>query len=317
MYGAALNDVRKLIYEGPVTQEQRQAGVDFLEDLLQQGFARSAFVLGLQQGYARSAAALAFLILKYPENSKNQQEDALNYYKRGAELGCAVCCFSVGQILCKNYPDGQKSAEVAYCWRVAAALGHPRARFNYAQYLLQGNGVEADPATALKLIEENAEILKQPEAEYKFAYELFSGEHMAKDLPRSYELFKRAAAKGHAAAEINLATSLFNGEGTAVNKPEACTLYKRCADRGNRVNCLKQSISSPVSCLAAYMSLKTYRVLMSFLKGRLQRDMLWQSSLLQGVYITERELLLINRRRVLYIRDAVIAAIEKLSIIML
>ncbi|WP_143406462.1 tetratricopeptide repeat protein, partial [Estrella lausannensis] len=222
MYGAALDDVQKLIFGGSITQEQRQVVVDFLEDLL-------------QQGYARSAAALAFLSLKYPADLKFRQEDALSYYKRGAELGCGACSFSFGANLRKKNPDGAKNTEVAYCWRVAAALGHPEARYNYAQYLLQGIGVEADPATALKLIEENAEILTQPEAEYKFASELRSGVHVTKDLPRAYELFTRAAAKGHAVAEINLAACFYYGQGTAVNKPEACAVYKRCADRGHKV----------------------------------------------------------------------------------
>ncbi|CRX38583.1 SEL1-like repeat protein [Estrella lausannensis] len=221
-YGAALEDVRKLMCEGPTTQEQRQAVVDFLEDLLQQGVARSAF-------------ALASLILKYPEDLKFRQEDALSYYKRGVELGCGECCFAFGAALSKNYPDGEKSAEVAYCWRVAAALGHPKARYNYAYCLFQGNGVEADPATAVKLFEENAEILKQTEAEYRFAYQLLYGVHVTKDLPRAYELFKRAAAKGHLEAEHNLAACFYFGDGIAVNKPEACALYKKCADRGHKV----------------------------------------------------------------------------------
>ncbi|CRX38588.1 SEL1-like repeat protein [Estrella lausannensis] len=218
-YGAALQDGWKLIFEGSTTQEERQAVVDLLEGLLQQGHARSAF-------------ALASLISKYPEGLKFRQENALSYYKKGAELGCGACSFSVGLILSKNCPDGKNSAEVADCWRVAAAIGSPRARLKYAQCLLQGVGVEADPAKALKLIEENAEILKQPLAEYRFARELRRGVHVTKDLSRAYKLLNRAAAKGNAKAALNLAVCLSKGEGTAVNKSKACALYKRYADYG-------------------------------------------------------------------------------------
>lgn len=221
-HGVVLENIRKLLTDGSMNEDQRQAAIDILEDLT-------------HQGYARSAYALVAVILANPDGPKLELEDMMNYYKIGAELGCRECCFAMGAHLKENNTDGAKDAEVAYCWRVAAALGHPKARFNYAQLLLQGIGVAADPVKAIALIEDNAESLNQPEAEYKLAQELRSGRHVAKDLPRAYELFRRAASKGHIASKLNLAAVLFYGEGTAANKPEACALYKSCADGGDKV----------------------------------------------------------------------------------
>ncbi|CRX38582.1 SEL1-like repeat protein [Estrella lausannensis] len=220
-FGTVVDNIWKSAFDGAITEDQRREFIDTLEDLL-------------QRGYARSAYTLAYLSLNDPAVSRLSQEYKLNCYRRGAELGSTDCCFALGMILYKNYPGGEKNAEVASYWRVAAALGHPNARFNYACLLLQGNGVEADPAVALKLLKENAEILNQPDAEYKLATELRSGEHIAEDLPRACDLLRRAASKGHTLAESTLAWALFYGEGTAVDKPEACALYKRCADRGDR-----------------------------------------------------------------------------------
>ncbi|CRX38806.1 hypothetical protein ELAC_1473 [Estrella lausannensis] len=221
LHGDALSNIRKLVYEGLMTEDQRQEFIRTMENMLQQGLARSAFTL-------------AFLASKNPAPLSMGQEVEFNYYCKGADLGCVDCCFAMGSILHKKHPNGEKSAEVAYYWRVAAALGHTKARFNYALLLLQGIGVEADPVKALKLIEENADILRQPEAEYRLAMELKRGKHIIQDLPRAHKLLLRAVSKGYAEAEYTLAATLFYGEGTEVNKPEACALYKRCADRGGR-----------------------------------------------------------------------------------
>ncbi|CRX38581.1 SEL1-like repeat protein [Estrella lausannensis] len=219
-FGGVLNGMWKSIFEESITEEQRSLFSHILEDML-------------KRGYARSAYTLACLSSSDPAAPNQGQDNELKYYRRGAWLGSTDCCYAMGVILYKKYPEGEKNAEVAYYWRVAAALGHPKARFNYAQYLLNGKGVDANPAVALKLIEENAEILKLSNAEYALALELQSGEHIPKDLPRAYELFKRAVSKGYALAESSLARALYHGEGTAVNKAEACALYKRCADRGD------------------------------------------------------------------------------------
>ncbi|CRX38580.1 SEL1-like repeat protein [Estrella lausannensis] len=218
-YGTVMNEIGKMVQEGSITEDQRRVFIDCLDRML-------------EEGYARCVGVLVFLISKDPAKPNLDQETLLNYLRRGAELGCADCCYALSSFLLKIFPNDEKSDEVAYCLRIAAAQGHPRARFNYAELLLDGLWIEADPAKALKIFEENAEILFQPEAEYELALELLSGKHIAQDLPRAYELFKRAVSKGHVDAEIYLADALHFGKGTEINHHDATALYKRAANRG-------------------------------------------------------------------------------------
>lgn len=73
----------------------------------------------------------------------------------------------------------------------------------------------------------------EPDADYALAqaHELDDG--VAKDVTKAVELYRRAAAQGHAGAQYHLGGCLWNGQAVTKNRAEAFTWFERAAAAGH------------------------------------------------------------------------------------
>lgn len=131
-----------------------------------------------------------------------------------------------------NSPDAD--FEGAYSkFLEAAELGHPKAETNVGSMLLNGQGVEKNPAEGAKWIrkaaDQNAFL-----AQYIYAVQLSEGIGMECDPRASVEWFRKAALQGHVASQAELGQILYKGAvGVEPDYEEAAKWLSSAADKGD------------------------------------------------------------------------------------
>jgi TPR repeat protein len=122
--------------------------------------------------------------------------------------------------------------DVAVFIREAAEAGSAEARARFGQMLLDGDGVERDPAEALRWFERAA---RQGHVEAANmvgrCHDLGWGTPVDKAMAAAW--YRQAAARGFVWAIYNYATLLALGEGVAQDRPQALALFRRAAAAGN------------------------------------------------------------------------------------
>lgn len=116
--------------------------------------------------------------------------------------------------------------------RDRAVAGCVDAQIGWGHRLLEGHGVEPDPAAALLWFERaarsgDAEALNMVGRCYE------RGWGVAQDFAEAARWFRQAAGKDHAWAAFNLGCLLAEGRGVPLDIASALTLFVRAARRGN------------------------------------------------------------------------------------
>jgi len=144
-------------------------------------------------------------------------------------LGAVTGVFFLGNN-CSATTTPEKAIEL---YKQAADAGNPDAMCQLASCYEYGDGVEENPAEALKLYRGAFEHYKaaagagDPEAKFKLAGCYRAERVLEKDLVKSVELYKQAADAGHPMAKIMLAWCYHYGEGVEENLQEAVNLYRK------------------------------------------------------------------------------------------
>lgn len=115
----------------------------------------------------------------------------------------------------------------------AAEMGHGAARMEYAFALGNGNGIDKDPARAIKLFEGlSAEGNTQAQVELGRALR-YGWWGLAKEEARAAGLFLKAMEKGNDDGRLQYALCLTHGIGVTRNEARAAELLRPSADRGH------------------------------------------------------------------------------------
>jgi hypothetical protein len=161
--------------------------------------------------------------------SRNLQE-ALRWYRRGAEAGNVHSMESVAQLrLLGEEPGLRQPAEGAQWLAKAAERGLPEAVAWYGALLLYGlPGVASDPARARPWLEK-ANALGQESALYDLGAALLAGAGGPQDEKRGVALIEQEAAKGNPRAMFQLAWQSALGQGTPHDANRAEQWIERAA----------------------------------------------------------------------------------------
>lgn len=183
-------------------------------------------------------------------------QNAFHWYTLSAKGGNATAqnnlgvCYQTGEV-----PGVLADASEAFKWfSLSANQGHPAGLFNAAVALLNGEGVEANISLARTYLEQSAEM-DNPDALFLLATKFQEGadgfqlelaalsttssstsssaSSTAVDSSKIFDLYSRAAAQGHVAAQANLAYCYMAGIGTPVNDKMAVHWYSTAAIKGN------------------------------------------------------------------------------------
>lgn len=112
----------------------------------------------------------------------------------------------------------------------AAESGDPEARLYLAVHQLTGQGIQQDPAAALRVLRE-AESAGEREATFMIAQAYQYGVGVTKDLPRALEGYRRAAEAGSVSAMVVLGDAHADGSlGLSKDPVQAVKWYTRAAE---------------------------------------------------------------------------------------
>jgi TPR repeat protein len=106
-----------------------------------------------------------------------------------------------------------------------SSKNHPEAAFYQGLMLLEGLGVEADPARAARELRKSAE-LGYPPAQYRLGQMLRQGDRVPADLAEGARHLRAAANRGHENAQCLLSRVLLMGEGEPENMKESFELAR-------------------------------------------------------------------------------------------
>lgn len=221
--------------------------------------------------------------LKAPEGPARPDADfAYAAYQRGlyltafreatrrieADPNDAAAMTLIGELYANGFGVRQDWAKAADWYRLASQRGDPQASYALAMQMLDGRGVQKDPAggrrllataadkvpaaayaMGLLLLEDNkpesdrraAALLRsaadasEPEAQYAMALLYRQGRGVEKDPSEMLLWMARAAANRSAAAQVDYGIMLFNGDVVPKNEAAAARFFQRAAERGNAV----------------------------------------------------------------------------------
>jgi hypothetical protein len=154
----------------------------------------------------------------------------------------------------------QPTADLALAARAEA--GDPKAQLQLGVSFLKGDGVERDPATAIKWIRKAAEQ-GLVEAQYALGAMYHAGRGALQSFPLAFKWFELAAQQNHAEAQFSLGVMYRMGQGVPVDKPKAYTWFNLAAAQGHdrareaRDNLL--SSLTPEQVLAAQRAAQEWR----------------------------------------------------------
>jgi len=130
------------------------------------------------------------------DHFKKETNMAENYYRKAIELDLA------------DEQIGEEDKQALYsravkCYHKAASLGHVSALFNLAVCYMEGDGVTADSAKAVRFLITAAEA-GHKQSQYQLALCYKQGKGTASDKREAIRWFRKAAAQGHTVAQAFL-----------------------------------------------------------------------------------------------------------------
>lgn len=201
---------------------------DIIDDPLDGGFEESTQSL-LAAAQGGEADAMVALGNRYRDS--DHYEEAIEWYRKAAELGSALGECALGVIYDLGIGVPADDAEAKAWYLKAARQGDARAQFNLGNMIRAGRGGASNPSVAAKWFTAAA---NQGDAAAHFAlgalYETGSG--VQQDQAQAIEHYRDAAENGDADAQFNLANMLRQGVGVEADPAEAARLYRRAAEQG-------------------------------------------------------------------------------------
>lgn len=116
-------------------------------------------------------------------------------------------------------------------WLEIAADGDAEAQFRLARLYLEGKGVEADDAAAVKWYR-LAAAQGHARAQAGLGFMLHSGRGVEYDMTEAIDWYRKAANQGRASARFNLGKIHLDGEGVDADAGEAARWFRMAADQG-------------------------------------------------------------------------------------
>ena len=150
--------------------------------------------------------------------------------EKAARAGYAPAQYELARQLYALGTVESKAASRAWLDK-AAAQHHGDAAVELA-LLIQADGRKQDAARIVALLEISSRA-GSPRGDHALGVRLMTGDEIAKDSVRAFELFRRAASRGYVPAMYATGFALSEAIGTGVDEAAAVAWFRRAGDRGN------------------------------------------------------------------------------------
>ena len=161
--------------------------------------------------------------------AKGDAMHAMSYIKRGVKGGSADCTLLLGKI----YEAQDKLDEAAECYQKASSLGSVDAMMLYANALLFGKGVEADPQRAYGIVKGCTSLLSDGEPERLLGSMHLLGQGCEKNIDTALYYLDLSATKGNTQSMMLIGEIYADGKSLVRDTLEALRWYQRAADSGS------------------------------------------------------------------------------------
>ncbi len=154
-------------------------------------------------------------------NTRTEQEETFELYKKAANQGQAEAQFNLGLM----YYHGE-NYNVAFKWfKKAANQGHVDAQFNVGLMCYDGKGIHKNYTKAFEWFKKAAEQGNHI-AQYWLGKCYLHGIGTTKNYKIAIEWYKKSAKQGNDKPQYNLGLLYSNGEGTTENYKKASELWR-------------------------------------------------------------------------------------------
>jgi TPR repeat protein len=161
-----------------------------------------------------------------------QYDEALQWYKRAAELGNASAMRNVGLLYETGQGTAKDLAQAAAWYKRAAEKQQPNAMYDLAYLYETGRGVERDYSAAAEWYRKAAET-KNPAAMNRLGYFHENGWGVPQDYAEAMKWYQGAARLEDSTAMTNIGVLYDKGRGVRQDPTEAMKWYMRAAEKGS------------------------------------------------------------------------------------
>lgn len=203
-----------LLHSGQGTKPNEKLGISYLKQSAEKG----------------KIEAMVLLMNIYYEGTETLEAntvEALKWAKKAAALDDMEAIFMIG-LTYYNDDDFENAAEY---FEKAAEADNIQAVFLYAYMLAEGNGVDKDVKTAIKLYKKGVAEGHAPSMS-NLATLYFMGEDVPQDYNRAYNLYAQASDQELAIANFMLGRMFANGFGVQKDKTSAKQYFQLALEQG-------------------------------------------------------------------------------------
>jgi hypothetical protein len=168
-----------------------------------------ALITAAEAGSVQAASTLG-MVYALRLRSKQDQADAVKWFRMAAERGEPYAQYNLGGCYLEGWGVGQDQAEAAKWYRLAAKQGLPAAQNNLGVLYGNGEGVPPGKAETMNWYRLAAE-LGDVKAQYYLGRCYTNGDGVGQDLAEAVKWYRLAAAQGHASAHYYLACYYVHG----------------------------------------------------------------------------------------------------------
>lgn len=182
-------------------------------------------------GSAEGQALLGYILVSGPDEMRDEGE-AFRWYERSAAKHCPQGHLGVALLLARRAASAETESQIVHHLTAAASAELPTAMYLLGRFLEQGCWVQRDPERAAKLFKRAAEK-GHPAAQVRWALRLMSDELGEQDQAEAETWLRRAANSGHTEAAVRLAELYLRARMAPPNYYEAAHWYRLAAEKGD------------------------------------------------------------------------------------
>ncbi|MCJ0762458.1 caspase family protein [Variovorax terrae] len=211
-----------------VSQEQARRDAQARENQ------RQAWTQLLARAQAGDAGAMADVARRF-EEGKGMAVDmaqAVAWYRKSAQGGSPAGMGGLGAMYYNGQIGAKDAAQAQPWWNKGAQAGDGRSMAGLALLYETGEGgMPQDAALSLEWLGKAA-ATGDARALYRMGLRLREGQGVEKDLPKSFEMFRRSAGQEFPAGQYMLGWSYFKGLGVAQDEEKAAAEFAKAAEGG-------------------------------------------------------------------------------------
>lgn len=164
--------------------------------------------------------------------SRNNNAEALKWYRKAAEKGYAPAQYDVGRMYSNGFGVAKNKSEAVRWYRMAAEQGDKDGIYWLAFCYKNGQGVAKDSAEAVRWYRKGAEN-GDTSSMISFAIMCYKGDGIPKDYSEAYKWFSRVSQiKDSDDADFYLGLMYEFGNGVPMDKAEAKRRYQKIVAGG-------------------------------------------------------------------------------------